>query len=211
MAKVIYVIAKKHNHQSVSSNSNKIVGGYEVSIQDVPYQVHLRIRVPQNVELCGGSIISSRIVLTAAHCLAGGAIDVTIRAGSSDSENGGKVYRTSQYTIHPKYDRNSLDYDVAIIRTARAMTLDGTNTKAVALPAEGNEVPVGIDILISGWGDTDAKGQEKVTQHLMAVKVPTVSTADCRETYGSQLTDHMFCAGMIHYDKYYRISLNFNE
>ncbi|RVE48965.1 hypothetical protein evm_006427 [Chilo suppressalis] len=187
------VISKKHgSHQSQSNNGNKIVGGSEVSIQDVPYQVLLRIQTLEYIGLCGGSIISSRVILTAAHCLSGGVVEITIRAGSSDSENGGKVYTTSRYRIHPQYNHNTFDYDVGIVRTLRAMTLDGVNTKAVALPAEGTEVPAGTNVLVSGWGDTEVKG--KTSQQLLAVKVPTVSTEDCRQTY-AQLTERMFCAG----------------
>lgn len=45
----------------------KIVGGYEISIEEAPYQVVLLY----NDDLfCGGSILSCRFVLTAAHCKA---------------------------------------------------------------------------------------------------------------------------------------------
>ena len=52
-------------------NINKIVGGYNITIQDAPYQVYLLLQMGNDDYQCGGSIISERYVLTAAHCLAG--------------------------------------------------------------------------------------------------------------------------------------------
>lgn len=49
----------------------KIVGGYNTTIQDAPYQVYLLLQMGNTYYQCGGSIISERYVLTAAHCLTG--------------------------------------------------------------------------------------------------------------------------------------------
>uniref|UniRef100_A0A182MK56 Peptidase S1 domain-containing protein n=1 Tax=Anopheles culicifacies TaxID=139723 RepID=A0A182MK56_9DIPT len=46
------------------SNEERIVGGVPVDIRDFPYQVSLR----RGRHFCGGSIIDSEWILTAAHC-----------------------------------------------------------------------------------------------------------------------------------------------
>lgn len=45
----------------------KVVGGRPAKDGEVPYQVALKVRVP-NYHFCGGSIISSRTILTSAQC-----------------------------------------------------------------------------------------------------------------------------------------------
>lgn len=43
----------------------RIVGGYKIDIQDVPYQISLQ---SSSRHLCGGSIINEKWILTAGHC-----------------------------------------------------------------------------------------------------------------------------------------------
>lgn len=50
---------------------SKIVGGFEIDIKEVPYQVSLRLRLPYSGDpfhICGAAIISAFNILTAAHC-----------------------------------------------------------------------------------------------------------------------------------------------
>jgi len=47
--------------------NTKIVGGVDASIEEVPWQVAL-VDKGDSVPFCGGSILSSKTILTAAHC-----------------------------------------------------------------------------------------------------------------------------------------------
>lgn len=51
--------------QCIPYYDGKIVGGKDAEIKDFPYQVSVQ---SFNSHICGGSIISRRHVLTAAHC-----------------------------------------------------------------------------------------------------------------------------------------------
>jgi trypsin len=81
-------------------------------------------------------------------------LKVKIRAGSADSLSGGSLYTTTLYKIHPKYESATFDYDVAVVKTTQAMTLDGITTRIVTLAAAGSTVAPGTDLLVSGWGHT---------------------------------------------------------
>lgn len=53
-----------------TAESSRIVNGFELDITSVPYHVALRRKMTSGwVYSCGGAIISTRAVLTAAHCV----------------------------------------------------------------------------------------------------------------------------------------------
>lgn len=61
-------------------SDSKIVGGFDIDIEEVPYQVSLRLRLPYSGEpfhICGAAIISEFNILTAAHCESLTIIDLT--------------------------------------------------------------------------------------------------------------------------------------
>ncbi|CAH2102612.1 unnamed protein product [Euphydryas editha] len=172
----------------------RIVGGYNITIQDVPYHVLLFVMKGEVFEQCGGSIISETYVLTAAHCLTEATL-IFVIAGTTIASSGGSEYNTTIYTNHPLYnpERHNTDYDIGLINIPGGITLDGTNTRAVALPDENSTIAPGTNIIITGWGRTKENGT--ITDNLMAVQIPTISNDECRQVY-SRLTPQQFCAGV---------------
>ena len=60
------LLNKNHNRISASPVDDRlIVGGFETTIEDQPWQVSLQVG---SSHYCGGSIIGKEWVLTAAHC-----------------------------------------------------------------------------------------------------------------------------------------------
>lgn len=90
---------------------SRIVGGYLASIAQVPWQVSLSYL---NRHRCGGSIISRRWILTAAHCLtyrAPGDFDVV---AGSENRNASRRYAVEALLIHERH--RSHDYDVGLVK-----------------------------------------------------------------------------------------------
>lgn len=56
------------NMDDYKVNDERIVGGYEAPEGAFPYQISLR---NNNRHFCGGSILNSRWIVTAAHCVQG--------------------------------------------------------------------------------------------------------------------------------------------
>lgn len=81
----------------------RIIRGSEAENGEFPYQVYLknyRTRL-----FCGGSIISSKHILTAAHCVKNNKYlnNLYIYIGSVNLWRNGLYYNVQSVNIHPKY------------------------------------------------------------------------------------------------------------
>ncbi|XP_017130161.1 trypsin beta-like [Drosophila elegans] len=166
----------------------RIVGGYNIPIKDVPWQVSL---LNNGVHDCGGIIYSDRVILTAAHCLEGVNLQkFWIRAGSPIWSKGGQLVKVQKAIPHEHYKSKSLPNDVAVLILRSPLKFDA-NVKKIAL---ADTTPkAGTMSLVSGWGYTTDKG---VTSPILkGVNVAVVSQTDCKKAYGNSIiTKDMICA-----------------
>jgi trypsin len=100
---------------------------------------------------------------------------ITWRAGSSNRLEGGVIFTTAEYTLHPDYSRLSLNNDVVVARSNEA--LQGTNIAPVALAALGTHTPGGTASTTTGWGVTSPGGSLPVI--LQEVTKPIVGEVEC--------------------------------
>ncbi|XP_062558436.1 trypsin 3A1-like [Armigeres subalbatus] len=176
----------------ITKSSSRIVGGFPVSIEDVPYQVSLRNWAGSH--MCGGSIISSRWILTAAHCASASSSPMyTIMAGSTNRKEG-TVFKLERIIPHPLYNGNTIDYDFSLIELKQDIEFDDTRS-AIALPMQDEPLKEGALCRVSGWGDT--KNWSESTTLLRATDVPSVDQDRCSTAYGGfgGITPRMLCAG----------------
>ncbi|RWS03253.1 cationic trypsin-like isoform X4, partial [Leptotrombidium deliense] len=92
----------------------RIIGGREATRGRWPWQVVIlnRSREP----FCGGTLISPQFVVTAAHCVRK---RLLVRGGEHDllsDEDSEQEVRVSQAFVHPNYDAETVDNDVAILK-----------------------------------------------------------------------------------------------
>nr|QEI22865.1 putative trypsin-like serine protease [Oryctes rhinoceros] len=172
----------------------RIVGGFPIDIEEIPYQVSLQFF---GSHICGGSIISVNYAVTAAHCTDGStAPQLGIRAGSSNRLSGGVVVPIATIFQHPSYDDWYIDYDISVLLLGDNGVVLGSTIQPIPLPVQSQPIPGGVDSLVSGWG-TLYEGAGSLPTQLQAVVVPTVTIEECRAAYGASLiTDRMMCAGV---------------
>jgi len=174
----------------------RIVGGYETSIDDHPYQVSLQ---RNGNHFCGGSLYSDDIVITAAHCLQKiTASQIKVRVGSTYWRSGGSVHAVRAFKNHEGYNARTMINDIAIMRI-EPVSFRST-VRAIGI-AESNPRN-GAEAVVSGWGTT-ASGSSTIPDHLLAVDLKIVEKHECASkeySYGSKIKDTMICAYAAHKD-----------
>ena len=76
--------------------------------------------------MCGGSIVSSMHIVTAAHCYYNPR-SIYVIAGTLNRNSGGlQNLEVQSFEIHPDYDSNEFDNDVAVITLKLPLTFSTT-------------------------------------------------------------------------------------
>ncbi|XP_035786476.1 trypsin delta-like [Anopheles albimanus] len=177
------------------SGTGRIVGGYSVDIADYPYTVVVTASIPNANIMCGGIIIASNKVLTAAHCLYQQPITaITIRAGSTLRNSGGFLFNHLSYVVHDQYNSTTLANDVAVI-TIRG-SFDGlANVGRIVLqntePVISSTNPTPCFVVGWGWINLNRQLADRLqrgdfvlmTQRTCATRLsPLTSTTICAQS-----------------------------
>ncbi|KAM4889346.1 transmembrane protease serine 9 [Thomomys bottae] len=177
--------------------AGRIVGGVEAASGEFPWQVSLR---ENNEHFCGATIIGPAWLLSAAHCFNEfqDPAEWVVSAGTthlSGAAPGAVRVRVAQITPHPRYDADTADFDVAVLRLARPLRF-GRHVQPACLPAATHVFPPGRKCLISGWGYLKEDFLVK-PEVLQKATVELLDQALCTSLYGHSLTDRMLCAGYL--------------
>lgn len=146
---------------------------------------------------CGGSIISSNAILTAAHCLHENIIKrLSIRAGSTFRTHGGQIVGVQSVIIHKNYDPDSTENDIGIVILKTSLDFSQPGVSVIELPDQDEIVTPGTIGTVSGWGTT-VWNQSACSQWLLAVNVSTISHRECKNMYADiyDVSENMLCAG----------------
>ncbi|KAK4877878.1 hypothetical protein RN001_010384 [Aquatica leii] len=167
----------------------KIVNGDDANIEDYPYQVSIEI---DGGHQCGGSIISTTRILTAAQCTDFYSVSqISVRAGSSIREQGGQLKTVFKKFVHPGYNNPRFDNDVSVLVLSEPLDLN--NKVQVVQLATSDDVPDGAYATVTGWGHTENYTLATTLQQLQS---PKNSNADCKQHFGSIVNiDSMVCYG----------------
>ncbi|HVN58180.1 MAG TPA: trypsin-like serine protease [Bacteroidales bacterium] len=174
----------------IQPRGSKIIGGSTVSISGYPYQVFY---VSGNYQ-CGGSIISHRWILTAAHCTKDESGNPTpasqmyIIVGADDPYDitQGKVYAVSQVYVHESYNTQSYDNDIALLKLSDSINFpNAAPIKLVTARDAGlGFIDPGVMTKVTGWGLTNVSSQT-VPLTLQKVDLPIVATSVAKQVFGS--------------------------
>ena len=180
----------------------RIVNGSPASPGEYPAQGAL-VRSSDGLQICGGTLVSNRYFLTAAHCvtnLTTGVVQPTsnyrVKLGSIN-RNAGQEFTFSTKEVHADWDFEQFDNDATLF------TLSTPVAPALAEPLrliEAGETSLwapGKQATLIGWGDL-FDGQNFGSDVLLETTAPMRSDVDCEadSAYGSEFhRATMVCAG----------------
>lgn len=119
-------------------------------------------------------------------------------AGTSYNNRGGVKISVQQIVVHENYDRESQDFDIALIHLSFPLRFN-SSIQPIALPNVNQTIPDRSLCLVSGWGDRGKFSLKELFRpaQLRAAEVPIVNPTECFQDYlvMGGTTDRMICAG----------------
>lgn len=194
--------------QSSQGVEPKIVGGFDVTgVNGFKHQVSIRIIMADtffgNGHNCGGSLIDSRTVLTAAHCVHDGkkryyaASNYAVAMGSLErwTRDENTLYiNVTKLVGHRKFNPDTFENDIALLTLASDVPLNHPTVQPIALATK--KAFAGQTCQISGWGTTAYEGGEQPNR-LKAANLTVNPIGECnkKSSHDGNVLKGMFCAG----------------
>ncbi|XP_037355573.1 chymotrypsin-like elastase family member 2A [Talpa occidentalis] len=180
-------------------NLSRVVGGENVRPNSWPWQVSLQYNNNgQWRHTCGGSLVATNWVMTAAHCISSSRTYRVVlgRHSLSSNEAGSQAISVSKLVVHEKWNPSLLSQgnDIAMLKLASPVALSD-KIQLACLPAAGSILPNNFACYVTGWGRLQTNGASP--DILQQGKLLVVDYATCSSPgwWGSTVKTNMVCAG----------------
>jgi len=178
---------------------NHIVGGQDVAVPGTwPHQASLEFR-SSGSHTCGAVLISTRWLVSAAHCVGSASSSYQIVLGQHDrtsrNEGNPQIYAVSSITRHPQYSQDGsrgFPNDVSVLQLASEAELN-TFTQTVDLAASNAGDFAGSTCYITGWGRLYGFGP--LPNVLQEAQIDVLTESACRSYWGSRIVGYHICVG----------------
>jgi hypothetical protein len=190
----------------------RIVGGTPASISQMPWQAAVTLsptyfsgNAAQRLT-CGGTLMTSTLVLTAAHCVFDSdyyefmhpSLFSAVTGRTQLSTTAGQESTLATYYVitngsgTPLYSPSTGRWDAVLLKLATPST---SPTIKIAGSDERALWTAGRDAHASGWGTTSEGGS--ISDLLQSVLLPVIADSSCANSYpGDFYSDVMVCAGV---------------
>ncbi|XP_070505116.1 uncharacterized protein [Chironomus tepperi] len=156
--------------------------------------------------ICGGSIVSNKTIVTAAHCFRGKSSSHLYNAGniivlvgahnlSETIEIGRLTVAVRKIIIHPDWNINikSFDADIALVELDEYLNFSNY-IQPICLMNPGSDMESIKKGIVAGYGKSEFKDVEDVAR---IINMPIINYTECVKSsdHESLLSNRMFCAG----------------
>lgn len=199
-----------HSDNTINHRSKRVIGGTPAKYGDNPWMIGIQIYSEKTMVwngFCGGSMISEKWVLTAAHCIIiedeeenrweNKASNFKIVAGDHKrffTRRFEQERLAKKLIPHSNYmNSKTHDDDIGLIELDRELVRD-KYVQPICLPSSGNPLPIGEEVTATGWGLLSPK--DNLANTLQEAKVTVWTVEDCKLVQDDSITDKSFCAGV---------------
>ncbi|OXA55529.1 chymotrypsin B isoform X1 [Folsomia candida] len=187
--------------QSALIAKAKILSGEDAVPHEFPWMASINNVNHGGSHFCGGFIVNSRNIISAAHCFLrkynsnlgtysdeGIALptSISVTLGQHDLSPFGDVNTTTieSISIHPDFEKGGhLNNDIAILRTRHPMTWDA-RLLPICLPGHDTNFEIGHPVTVAGWGNTNCHNSKiRPSKTLKKVSIPVWKESDCLQAY----------------------------
>ncbi|XP_032306001.1 chymotrypsin-like protease CTRL-1 [Drosophila ananassae] len=178
---------------SASPATPRILNGRPADTLSNQWLVFLQNEVTENsFTFCGGSLITNRFVLSAAHCK--GELNMYAILGeyniSRIFETKNKVLVDSKI-LHPDYNSTEIKHDIALFRLSRRVEYTYF-IRPVCLPMNYDGLNIVFNLNVTGWGHT---GHESISPVLKTATVHVHHRSICYRL--GQIDESQLCVGPV--------------
>lgn len=166
--------------QLAATPAQAIVGGYQAEPGQFPFMASVQLKEygdGTDGHICGGSIIDSRWILTAAHCMVDtkpSEVQVGVGRTNIDDFSTGQTLDADRIVVHPDYEDTGT-FDAALIHVTADIA-----APSIALAPQGDDTleEQGAPMTVAGWG-TEFFGSPFIPADMKAVDVTAVADDNC--------------------------------
>lgn len=194
----------------------KIIGGTKTAVFEFPWMALIAYDTGSGFPefRCGGSLITKKHVLTAAHCvtmlppdlrLVGvrlGEHDLSKERDCDDDEDGLEMNCAAGYqdfsiigvAVHPGYPKDKLQDDIGLVMLDGEADFRAVNVRPICLPVARTSV-LNSKMIVTGWGATESGPR---SQTLRKVTLPIIPQEECARLYeirNIKIWHKQICAG----------------
>jgi len=200
LAQVSWVLGDCGQTPIEPSVSGFIVGGNEARAHSLPWQISLQAQMfGFNMgHICGGTVISNKYIVTAAHCLTNPMMSYKVVVGAHSlrkTESYQSTLDVEEVIVHKGYAASDGEEDdIALLKVSGSIEYND-GVQPACLPDKSQEWNEDHTFIVSGWGAVKEGGSSP--DKLQQVMVPYFDHDKCNTMpfYWGKIGEGVLCAG----------------